>query len=392
MVCAICIFYTTIGGLKAVVWTDAFQFIGIIISVIAVFVLGIMAAGGSDKTWEIAGEGKRLELSFSLDPTLRDSFWSVAIGGLFNYMPFFTLNQGSMQKYQSLPTFQDTKKAIILYCFGYMSLASITILTGCVIYANYWNCDPLSSDQIQQPDQLVAYLLMDVAKNIPAIPGIFIAGVFSASLSSLSANLNTISSTIYEDFISPFMPTQTTEKTASHILKLIVVVAGVISIGLIFLYERLGSVFPIFVAFQGVANGPLLALFTMGILCPFVNSKGALLGGVSGLLFAGWITIGHQWYTSKGVFDTHAKPVSIQGCNFTVNQTISSNNPFEEPFVLYRLSIWYISLLGTVVCAIVAMVVSLVTKNDEKQLNLNLFSPLVHKFVPINPEEIKTKL
>lgn len=62
VVCGICIFYTTIGGLKAVVWTDTFQFVITIGSMIAVLVLGINAVGGFSNVWSIAQEGHRLDV------------------------------------------------------------------------------------------------------------------------------------------------------------------------------------------------------------------------------------------------------------------------------------------------------------------------------------------
>ncbi|KAK4876642.1 hypothetical protein RN001_009148 [Aquatica leii] len=370
VVCAICIFYTTIGGLKAVVWTDALQFIGIIISVVAVFVLGVLSAGGMENVWNTSVKGKRLEWDFNWDPTQRDSFWSVIIGGTFNYMPFFTLNQGSMQKYLALPTFAQTKQALLLYAIGYMTLASLTIFTGNIIYANYWNCDPLSSNQIQRSDQLIAHFLMDVAGNIPLIPGIFIA-----------AGLNTISSTIYEDFVSPFLPEDITQKKASNILKFIVVIAGLICIALIFLYEQMGGVFQIFVTLQGIANGPLLALFTLGVLVPFINAKGAFYGGLGGLLFVGWIAVGNQYFKSQGMIKSYAKPVSTKGCNFTFEAS-PTTVPTGEPFVLYQLSMWYISLVGALPVIVIAIVISLITRHkDDPPVKLELLCPLVHRFV-----------
>lgn len=62
VVCVICIFYTTIGGLKAVVWTDALQFFGIIGSSVAVFFIGASSAGGFSVVWEKAVQGHRLDL------------------------------------------------------------------------------------------------------------------------------------------------------------------------------------------------------------------------------------------------------------------------------------------------------------------------------------------
>lgn len=43
--------------------------------------------------------------------------------------------------------------------------------------------------------------VMDVCRNIPGIPGLFVAGIFAAALSTLSSILNTLSCTIFEDFL-----------------------------------------------------------------------------------------------------------------------------------------------------------------------------------------------
>lgn len=54
--------------------------------------------------------------------------------------------------------------------------------TGLVIYATYYRCDPLSTGAISKSDQLLPYFVMDIAGNIPGLPGIFLSGVFSAAL------------------------------------------------------------------------------------------------------------------------------------------------------------------------------------------------------------------
>lgn len=60
IICVICIFYTTVGGLRAVVWTDTLQFVLMIGACIAVIVLGISSVGGFMEVWEAADRGKRL--------------------------------------------------------------------------------------------------------------------------------------------------------------------------------------------------------------------------------------------------------------------------------------------------------------------------------------------
>jgi sodium-coupled monocarboxylate transporter 8/12 len=60
--CGICIFYTTIGGLKAVVWTDTLQFTVTVGAIATVSVLGVKSAGGFMEVWNKALEGERLDI------------------------------------------------------------------------------------------------------------------------------------------------------------------------------------------------------------------------------------------------------------------------------------------------------------------------------------------
>lgn len=56
----ICVFYTTVGGLKAVVWTDTLQFVLMIGAVCCVIFLGLGSTGGFMNVWEAADRGGRL--------------------------------------------------------------------------------------------------------------------------------------------------------------------------------------------------------------------------------------------------------------------------------------------------------------------------------------------
>ena len=61
---------------------------------------------------------------------------------------------------------------------------------------------------------------MDVAGKIPGLPGIFLAGIVSSALSTMSASLNTLSGTIYEDFIDKWIPeSPKKDATSANIMK-----------------------------------------------------------------------------------------------------------------------------------------------------------------------------
>lgn len=63
-----------------------------------------------------------------------------------------------------------------------MFLVSMSCYTGLLIYATYYNCDPLSTKQIGKSDQLLPFYVMKIADDLPGLPGMFISGVFSAAL------------------------------------------------------------------------------------------------------------------------------------------------------------------------------------------------------------------
>lgn len=61
LICLVCIFYTTVGGLKAVVWTDTLQFVVTLTTMVTVFWMGVVTAGGFAAIFRRAAEGDRLE-------------------------------------------------------------------------------------------------------------------------------------------------------------------------------------------------------------------------------------------------------------------------------------------------------------------------------------------
>lgn len=69
------------------------------------------------------------------------------------------------------------------------------------------------------------------------------------------------------------LPGEVSEKTASNILKLIVMMTGTICTILVFVIEQLGGILPLAVAFTSVTAGPLVGMFTLGILVPRCNAK-----------------------------------------------------------------------------------------------------------------------
>lgn len=117
---------------------------------------------------------------------------------------------------------------------------------------------------------------MRVLGVVPGLPGLFVSAVFSAALSSLSTLLNSLAAVILEDFVKPRMrmiKRPMTERTVALTMRLVVVVFGISSIFMVYVVEHLGMVLQLSASLQSSLYGPMLGIFTVGMLMPWVGEK-----------------------------------------------------------------------------------------------------------------------
>ncbi|KAF5288204.1 hypothetical protein FQA39_LY03972 [Lamprigera yunnana] len=375
-----CIIYTTVGGFKAVIWTDAVQFFMMVGSMFVVLYLGIHSAGGLPIIWKTAKNRGFFDIfDFSFDATRRDTFWSAFVGNLFFGASISVVNASCMQKYLALPDFSKVKKCVALHFAGIIVIKLVTVFTAVAAYAYYVGCDPITTNRIKAPDQLMSLFVMDISKNLPGLPGLYIVGICSAALSTLSSNLNTISMCVYQDLLLPWIPTHTTEERRTNILKLLVLIFGGISVVLALLVEKIGGIFAFATAAQGISGGPLLGLFILGMFFPCANAKGSLIGGTVALIINGWLIFGNMWYRTQGLLEYKRKPTFTDNCPDNINTTIIISSTIKSDadiFILYRISFWYFTVIGTIMVVVVGVIVSWLTKEKNFKVNSNLLSPI----------------
>lgn len=114
---------------------------------------------------------------------------------------------------------------------------------------------------------------MDSLSKYPGMAGLFIAGIFSATLSTLSTCLNAMAAVALEDFYKPFVRKPLTQKQTSLLMKGVVFLLGIISTGLVYVVAKLGTVLQLQMSISGITGGPVFGVFTMGMLMPWVKRK-----------------------------------------------------------------------------------------------------------------------
>lgn len=296
------------------------------------------------------------------NPFVRSSFWTVSLGLTTLWISNLGVSPTCIQRFLAVPDIKYAKKSVWIFVLGLIFIKGASCLIGLIMYAKYEACDPIATKQIEKVDQILPFFVMEVAGRIPGLPGIFIAGIFSAALSSMSSSLNTLAGTIYEDFFRHKFP-EASEKRVSDVMKLFVIILGVVILSLVFVVERMGQVFRISIAVSGLTAGALLGLFTIGMLSRYVNTKGVICGAIGSMLIVGVIMVGAQTLPKHPPLHSRT-----DGCEIDYNVTLSTaseHQTADENPLIFKLSFMYYTLLGTVLLMLIAYIVSWFTGGCE---------------------------
>lgn len=404
----VCIFYTCVGGLQAVVWTDVVQLVLMFGAMILIIVKGTFDIGGPQVVWERAWNGGRIESPrWDLDLRERHTVYSLLLGGFPHWLKSNAVNQNMIQRYLSLPTLRTARQALWVFILGVFLLLAICCYSGLLIYATYSDCDPLTTKLATRKDQLLPLLVMETLGEFPGLPGLFVAGVFSAALSSLSTGLNSMSAVVLEDFFKSFCKKPLTERQTAFIMRGVVVVFGVLCVALVFVVEKLGTVLQLSMSLGAVSNGPLLGIFTSAVLVPWVEERGAIIGGTTGLVIMSWIVVKAQAAIATGELTFVTKPLTTSGCSYsffaqdslsmlainsTIEQTTKSPS-VNDPFKIYQISYLYYTMMGAVITMIVALVTSLLLgPNKPNEVDPKLLAPFVRRLISSSKQRHKGEL
>lgn len=286
----VCTLYTTLGGLKAVIWTDVFQTLVMFAGQLAVIVVGAQRVGGMARVWRLAEqEGKISGIDLNPDPYVRHTFWTLAFGGVFMMLSLYGVNQAQVQRYLS----SRNERQAVLSCYAVFPCQQIVLclscLTGLVMFV-YDREHPLVTGPVSS-DQLVLYFVMDVLKDLPGLPGLFVACLFSGSLSTISSAFNSLATVTMEDLVRPHCP-GLSESRATLFSKLLALGYGLLCLGMAYVSSMLGPVLQAAISIFGMVGGPLLGLFCLGMFFPCANPVGAIVGLLAGLAMAFWVGIG----------------------------------------------------------------------------------------------------
>jgi len=281
------VIYTVIGGIKAVVWTDAIQFaVYMLGAIIAFFVMGQQLAGGLAETFAAEAMQARLQVfDFGFDWSSPYTFWAGMIGGAVLSIGSHGVDQMIVQRYLCARSQRDAQKALLWSGPVVLVQFAIFLLLGLGLSAFYTQHPP--DEEFASGDRVLAHFIVH---HLPVgLVGIVLGAVFSAAMSTLSSSLSASASALVNDFILPRTGHLPDEPFALRSAKLATIVfAGFqILVGI----SGLGgaeSVVNQVLSIQNLMLGVILGLFVLA-LGKRRSAQASLFGLIGGLVATAFI-------------------------------------------------------------------------------------------------------
>ncbi|CAH1790312.1 unnamed protein product [Owenia fusiformis] len=379
-------FYTTMGGMRAVVWTDVFQVCVMVAGTLALIIGGTIRVGGLDKVWNINMEGKRLDIfDFRFGLTIRQTFWSTLFGYGLSTMAMHAGSQTTIQRWMSVKNVKEAQITTWLQIPLTSLFQLVLVLQGMVMYAFYHKCDPLQTGRVAKADQLSPLMSIDILGAVPGLPGLFLSAIVCAALSTLSSGINSMSAVVLEDVVKPWYMwkynTVISDRKATLASKIASGIFGMLAVALAIPAQYVSeNVIQFTNRVYSMNSGPVFGLFIVAMFFPWTNSIGAFVGVMTSLVISYWIGLG-------ALIDGPSSPklpLRIDGCGANNTDVLYTPTAVLEDFVnitmdtpvaetsvgfqikdLYTLSYLWFTLLGLLVTIVVGLVVSFISGHNK---------------------------
>jgi len=280
--------YTVMGGIKAVIYTDALQLIILWISVFICLGFGLFLIGDWQGIKYVLMQANLEALDFhhhGFGDGCTFSFWPMVVGGLFLYISYYGCDQSQVQRVLCSHSIEESNRSLFINGLLRFPLVASYCALG-VFMIVFLAGNPELRDAI--PSEHYDYLIpLFIVNYLPhGIIGFILVGIFAAAMSSLDSAINSLSAATMKDLlVSSSKLNRVIQKRFIFYSRLTTLLWG--SLCTIFAYlvgnvsstviegiNKIGSVF----------YGPFLAVFALGIVTKSAKGAGVIIGLFSGIV------------------------------------------------------------------------------------------------------------
>ena len=280
--------YTSLGGLRAVVFTDVIQsgilFGGGILTVAII----TNELGNFRELWPAEWPTHWEKPNWGFDPEARMSLVSIFLAVFCWHTCTAGSDQVVIQRYFATRNVKAAKRVLVINLVADFLAMLLMAMVGLALIAYFTaNPDILGTDQslVNNSDQLFPKF---ISTELPVgLTGLVISGLLAAAMSSLSSGMNSTSSVITTDFISLFRSVEPDERSKILIARWVSVIIGLIVVILSLIVGHVsGNLFEVANKVVNLFVSPLFVLFFLAMFVKSSNAIGVWCGALTSITVA----------------------------------------------------------------------------------------------------------
>ena len=294
--------YTYIGGVKAVIWTDAVQF-GLFLAggLFTLFYIPTLIDGGWTAAFGKAAEAGKLHWfngNFSLAaPNGAYNIWMGVIGGTVVVLSSHGAEQLIVQRVLACGTVADGRKALALSAVVIFPLFLIFLLCGALLWV-FYQAHPMqiplpeARPGIKANDFIFPIFMMTEVPHV--LKGFLIVAILSAAMSSVSSALTSLASVSTMDFVKGLVRKDRSELFFLRFSKYSTVFWAAVLIAVAYVSREVVSVLNAAFTLRGLTSGALLG----GLILVLLRRKGSPWPLIIGMVASLLVMLGvsqHEW-------------------------------------------------------------------------------------------------
>ena len=286
--------YSLMGGISAVVWTDAIQSLVLIAgTVLCIAVLGFTVpdlAGGMSAALDA---GKFSLGGFSIFNWGDETFWVIFIYAMFINLQNFGIDQSFTQRYVAAKSRSAAATSLLSSSVLYLISTACFVFIGTLLWL-YVQSNPAAvpDEVLAKPDAVFPWFI--VHKLPTGASGLLVAAIIAAAMSTVSSTLNSGATVLLEDYWKRFAPRHANPRSNIAFLRIATAGLGVFAMAVGVGVMNVQSALTAFWALQSVLSGGMLGLFLLAIMCRRSCSLHAAVATLLGIAVIAWVTFGQS--------------------------------------------------------------------------------------------------
>lgn len=286
------IVYSMLGGIKAVIWTEAIQgFILIGGALVCLIILLFSMPEGPIQTFEIALTDHKFDLgNFSADLST-STFWVCLIYGIFTNLQNYGIDQNYVQRYHTAKNEKEAKFSALFGGYLFIPVSAVFFLIGTALYTYYKVYPDLLPAEGIKADYVFPFFIVN---QLPVgLTGLLIASIFAAGMSTVATSVTSSSTIILTDYYQRIRK-KTSDRERLWVLKISSLIVGIFGILIALALLNVDSILDAWWKLSSIFSGGMLGLFLLGYLARKAQNIDAALGVICGAIIIAWISA-DQW-------------------------------------------------------------------------------------------------